>query len=133
MRLNEVTPTYAAAYWDWRITYWSSDEGQRLQSYNPKRRGAKTRTTHNAKKTPAVKTLLMEQSALNQIFYDAFQRGRMQQVFKMKAPTKSKTLTRRAGFDAYEYAMLTRYLRSRPLGSDHFGAFGVVGWLWPAR
>jgi hypothetical protein len=22
---------------------------------------------------------------------------------------------------------------SRPLGSDHFGAFGIVGWLWPAR
>jgi len=112
IRLNEVTPTLAAAYWDWRIAYWSSEEGQRLQSYNPKRRGAKTRTTHNAKKAPAVKTLLMEQSALNQIFYDAFQRGRMQQVFKIKAPTKSKTPTRRAGFDADEYATLTRYLRS---------------------
>jgi hypothetical protein len=24
-------------------------------------------------------------------------------------------------------------LLSRPLGSDHFGAFGLVGWLWPAR
>jgi hypothetical protein len=25
------------------------------------------------------------------------------------------------------------YIFSRPLGSDHFGAFGIVGWLWPAR
>lgn len=120
MRLNDITPTYAAAYWDWRIAYWTSEEGQKLQSYNPKRRGAKTRTTHNAKKAPAVKTLLMEQSALNQIFYDAFQRGRMQQVFKMKAPTKSRTPTRRAGFDAEEYATLTRYLRSY---RDCVGAF----------
>jgi hypothetical protein len=39
--LNEITPTIAAAYWDWRITYWASDEGVRLQKYNPKRRGAK--------------------------------------------------------------------------------------------
>ena len=54
----------------------------------------------------------MEQSALNQIFFDAFERGRLQQVFKMKAPAKNRTPTRRAGFDAEEYATLTRYLRS---------------------
>jgi len=110
--LNEITPTIAAAYWDWRITYWASDEGVRLQKYNPKRRGAKTSSTNNAKKAPAAKTLLMEQSALNQIFYDAFERGRMQQVFKMRAPTKNNKPTRRAGFDAEEYNTLTRYLRS---------------------
>ena len=110
--LNDVTPNYAVGYWDWRIGYWQSGEGEKLQGYNPKRRGAKTRTTNNAKKQPAAKTLLMEQSALNQIFYDAFERGRMQQVFKMRAPVKSRTPTRRAGFDADEYSALTRYLRS---------------------
>ena len=110
--LNEITPTVAAAYWDWRITYWASDEGERLQKYNPKRRGAKTSSTKNAKRAPAAKTLLMEQSALNQIFYDAFERGRMQQMFKMRAPTKSYKPTRRAGFDAEEYRVLVRNLRS---------------------
>jgi integrase len=110
--LNEITPSVASGYWDWRITYWASDEGVRLQKYNPKRRGAKTSSTNNAKKAPAAKTLLMEQSALHQIFYDAFERGRMQQVFKMRAPTKNNKPTRRAGFDAEEYNTLTRYLRS---------------------
>src|SRR5210317_2049848 len=39
------------------------------------------------KKAPAAKTLLIEQSALTQIFYDAFEFGRMQLVFKMLAST----------------------------------------------
>ncbi|MGB1853786.1 MAG: site-specific integrase, partial [Paracoccaceae bacterium] len=33
-------------------------------------------------------------------------------MFKLKAPAKNKTPTRRAGFDAEEYNTLTRYLRS---------------------
>jgi hypothetical protein len=75
MLLNDITPQFAAGYWDWRKSYWSTENAAKLQSYNPKRRGAKTRGTANAKKAPALKTLLMEQSALNQIFYDAFERG----------------------------------------------------------
>jgi hypothetical protein len=31
------------------------------------------------------------------------------------------------------YAFKVHVVMSRPLGSDHFGAFGIVGWLWPAR
>jgi integrase len=110
--LNDITPTIAMSYWDWRISYWDTDEGKRLQEYNPKRRGAKTRKTANVSRTPAVKTLLMEQSALNQIFYDAFERGRMQQTFKMKPPSKQRAPNRRAGFDALEYVTLVRNLRS---------------------
>ena len=112
MLLNDITPSVASGYWDWRIGFWDSAEGKALQKYNPKRRGAKTRGTNNARKAPATKTLLMEQSALNQIFFDAFERGRLQQVFKMRAPAKNRTPTRRAGFDAEEYTTLTRYLRS---------------------
>jgi integrase len=112
MLLNDITPSVASGYWDWRIGFWDSAEGKALQKYNPKRRGAKTRGTNNIRKAPAVKTLLMEQSALNQIFFDAFERGRLQQVFKMRAPAKNRTPARRAGFDAEEYATLTRYLRS---------------------
>jgi len=112
MLLNDITPSVASGYWDWRIGFWDSAEGKALQKHNPKRRGAKTRGTNNARKAPATKTLLMEKSALNQIFFDAFERGRLQQVFKMRAPAKNRTPTRRAGFDAEEYTTLTRYLRS---------------------
>ena len=78
MLLNDITPSVASGYWDWRIGFWDSAEGKALQKHNPKRRGAKTRGTNNARKAPATKTLLMEQSALNQIFFDAFERGRLQ-------------------------------------------------------
>lgn len=112
MVLNEITAQVVKGYWDWRITYWQREEGQKLQRYNPKRRGAKSSTTHNARAAPAAKTLLMEQSALNQIFFDAAELGRLQQTVKFRAPIQSRTPNRRAGFDADEYDALTRYLRS---------------------
>lgn len=71
MLLNDIDSAVANEYWDWRINFWGSDTGKRLANYNRKRRDAKTCTTKNAKKVPAQKTLQMEQSALNQIFYDA--------------------------------------------------------------
>lgn len=101
MLLNDITSQYATGYWDWRKSYWSTERAGKLRSYNPKRRGAKTRGTANAKKAPALKTLQMEQSALNQIFYDAFERGRTQQVFKMRVAATDKTPSRRAGFVSY--------------------------------
>lgn len=110
--LNDITPTVAADYWAWRMNYWVSGPGAKLAEYNPKRRDAKTKSTHNARAQPADKTLQMEQSALNQIFYDAFERGRMQQLFTMKAPKRSASVGKRPGFDAAEYKALTTYLRS---------------------
>ena len=112
-RLNEITPQIATAYWDWRITYWSSGQGERLIAYNPKRRGAKTRTTSNAKKAPSDKTLQMEQSALNQIFGDAVERGRSQQLHRFRPPRRSGKQARRPDFEQGEdYQTLYRYLRS---------------------
>jgi len=50
MLLNEITPQYAAEYWDWRKDYWKRKEAEKLRGYNPKRRNAKTLGTGNAKK-----------------------------------------------------------------------------------
>lgn len=60
MLLNDITIQHAAEYWDWRKNYWKQDKAEKLRDYNPKRRGAKTLGTGNAKENPAVKTLLME-------------------------------------------------------------------------
>jgi len=62
----------------------------------------------------------MEQSALNQIFYDAFEHGRLQQVFKLKAPSIGSKDSQRASFTEEEYNVLTRYLRSY---KDNVGIF----------
>ena len=112
MRLNEIDNTYAEGYWDWRLRYWETHEGKALQKYNPKRKAAKNKSTHNVSKTPANKTLQMEQSALNMIFYDARTRGRTQQDIRFKAPTNGATDSQRASFTEDEYNTLTRYLRS---------------------
>jgi hypothetical protein len=79
MLLNDITAQYAAEYWDWRKSYWKRQKGKMLRDYNPKRRSAKTLGTGNAKESPAVKTLQMEQSALNQIFYDERWLGKFEQ------------------------------------------------------
>ena len=129
MLLNDITAQYAAGYWDWRKSYWSTAKAVKLQSYNPKRRSAKTLGTANAKKTPALKTLQMEQSALNQIFYDASERGRTQQVFKMRVAATDRTPSRRAGFDtASDYLVLVRNLRSYRGCVGRFASEGLNAW-----
>ena len=110
MLLDDVNVDYAQRYFEWRIGYW--DTHSKLKKYNPKRRDAKTRATNNAVKVPAQKTLQMEQAALNQIFFDAVERGRTQQRFRLKAPAVDNGDAQRAGFDEQEYNVLTRNLRS---------------------
>lgn len=110
--LDAIDVSFNDKYWDWRQGYWTREENQKLLKYNPKRRNAKTKMTGNAVEQPALKTLRMEQSALNQIFFDAVERGRTQQRFKFKAPKVDNSDGQRAGFTADEYKVLTRYLRS---------------------
>ncbi len=112
MLLSDINTGVASGYWNWRNTYWSTGPGQKLQAYNPKRRGAKTTSTRNAKSAPSPKTLRMEQSALNQILWDARELGRLTHVFKLKAPKSHEPRNRRPHFDGSEYQILTRNLRS---------------------
>ena len=110
--LDAIDVSFNDKYWDWRQGYWTREENAKLLTYNPKRRNAKTKMTGNAVKQPALKTLQMEQSALNQIFFDAVERGRTQQRFRFKAPKIENSDGQRAGFTADEYKVLTRYLVS---------------------
>lgn len=127
--LNDITSQFANGYWDWRKAYWTLGPGKKLRVYNPKRRGSKNPGTANAKGTPSVKTLLMEQSALNQVFYDAFERGRMQQVFKMRVPDREQGSNRRAGFaSGKEHNVLVRNLRSYRDNVGRFKSEGLNKW-----
>jgi integrase len=128
MRLNDITPQCAHQYWDWRIAYWSTQKGEKLSDYNPKRRKAKTMTTHNAVKVPSKKTLQMEQSALNQIFFDARERGRLQQVFRFKSPADSRPHSRRPHFEPDEHSSMTAYLRSYRNVNGRFKKDRVNAW-----
>ena len=128
MRLNEIIPTFAHSYWDWRIAYWSTQQGEKLADYNPKRRKAKTVTTHNAVRVPSKKTLQMDQTALNQIFWDARERGRLQQVFKLKPPSDSRPHQRRPHFEPDEHQSMVTYLRSYRDVIGHFKEDKVNAW-----
>ena len=108
--LPEITIDEADGYWTWSISYWQSGVGKKIEKANPRRFRAKTISSHNAKKTPAQKTLLMEQSALNQIFTDALLRKRIHHQILMRAPVISKRDTRRPTFDDHEWNVLTTNL-----------------------
>ena len=123
MLLDDIDYDYAQRYFEWRVGYWHRAENAKLLNYNPKRRGLKTQGTKNAVKTPAYKTLLMEQSALNQIFFDAVSRNRTTQRFRLKAPNSNNGDGQRAGFDADEYKALYTYLESY---RDAKGVFKAV-------
>ena len=118
--MNEITDHVADAYWGWRIGFWRSPEGERLQRYNPKRQGSKTRTTSNAKMHPSNKTLLMEQSALNQIFNDAARQQRTRALIQLKAPRPNQLDTRRPAFDDDEWSVLTKHLHDWAEGINSY-------------
>ncbi len=128
MRLNEINAAVAQGYWDWRVSYWSTQQGEKLASYNPKRRKAKTTATNNAVKVPSKKTLQMDQTALNQIFNDAREQGRLQQQFKMKAPSDNRPHVRRPHFENDERERMVAFLRSYRDGTGHFKNDRVNAW-----
>ncbi len=71
----------------------------------------------------------MEQSALNQIFFDAAERGRMQQILKMRLPDKDQRPNRRPGFDTgRENTVLVRNLRSYRDGVGRFASKNLNKW-----
>jgi integrase len=117
--LSQITASFADSYWEWRISYWQGPQGQKLRSYNPKRRAAKSQTTQNAKSVPSDKTLHMEQSALNQIFADACLQRRMPYL-KLKAPKPSKGYGRGATFDEREFRVLTENLINWALRRERY-------------
>ena len=71
-KLDQITMDFAKSYWGWRKRYWVDGPGVNPAAdqlkYNRRRRGLGNTSTANAKKNPAHKTLMMEQSALNQVF-----------------------------------------------------------------
>jgi integrase len=114
-KLDEITSDIADGYWNWRRRYWAEGEGVKQIAYNRRRKGQKTHSTHNAKQTPAYKTLAMEQSALNQFFDWCFSTKRYLRYpvkLKVVASKKSKNEGRRATFTNLEWTFLTRNLGS---------------------
>lgn len=128
MLLDDIDVDYAQRYFEWRRAYWNTEANAKKLKYNPKRRDAKTRATFNASKQPAKKTLQMEQSALNQIFFDAVERNRTEQRFRLTAPDIDTGDGQRAGFNADEYKQLYTYLRSYRDAVGVFKATRLNSW-----
>ena len=125
-KLDDITMEFANGYWAWRKRYWLDGPGVNPAAnqikYNRRRRGLPNRTTHNAKKNPAHKTLLMEQSALNQIFSWCYSSKRfMRYSIKMKAPSgHNQTEGRRASFTDDEWESIKWNLQDWANGTGKY-------------
>jgi integrase len=117
-----ITDEFVAQYWDWRINYWSSQDGQEKIEKAQKSRTTKNKpyknVLGNVAKVPAQKTLQMEQSLIRQILYWARRTGRMKMDVLVKAPKIPKSQSvrennppRRPAFELEEWRTLIRYLR----------------------
>lgn len=122
-KLDVITADIADGYWAWRKNYWKSEEGEKLIVKNPRRRGLANRTTANHAKSPALKTLQMEQVALNQFFRWAYEKKRLMR-FQVRLSVTSTSNNgkegRRATFNDHEWIVLTRNLLSWARGIGKF-------------
>lgn len=124
-KLDAITADVADGYWGWRKNYWNSEEGEKVIATNPRRRGLPNRTTANHAKTPALKTLQMEQVALNQFFKWAYQKKRLMRYqvhLSVNSSSGNGKEGRRATFDNQEWNVLTRNLLSWGQGVGKFSA-----------
>lgn len=117
---SAISDEFVAQYWDWRVNYWSSGEGEKAIEAAKKRRTTKKNPRinrlGNVAKVPAKKTLQMEQSVLRQIFYWAKRTGRLKNEPLVKVPNLNRGhkegVARRPAFDIHEWRILTKFMRS---------------------
>ena len=124
-KLDTITADVADGYWAWRKNYWKDGDGTKLIVKNPRRRGLGNRGTANHAKTPALKTLQMEQVALNQFFRWAYEKKRLMRFqvrLTVNSSSKKDNEGRRATFDNHEWNVLTRNLLSWTQGVGKFAA-----------
>lgn len=107
-------------YWNWRINYWVSEEGQENLNAVENRKNNLGNQRHskkgNVKKSrPADKSLYMEQSLLKQIFWWGHRRGIVHRQPYIKAPRdaaqKNLRTARRPTFELDEWRKLYRHMR----------------------
>lgn len=128
LRSEQITNQKVQAYWTWRINYWTSPEGQQKIQMAQKSRSTEKRPYKqklgNVAKTPAQKSLQMEQSVLRQILQWANLNGIIGSLPEIKAPkiNKQKGVVRRPAFELEEWKTLYRFLREwvkAPKASDN--------------
>jgi hypothetical protein len=122
-KLDQITNEFANSYFDWRKRYWVDGPGANQVSYNRRRKGMKTSSSHNAKKNVSFTTLRMEQSALNQFFnwcYSSKRYIRYPIKLKVVASQRQKQEGRRATFNNAEWNALTRNLLSWAEGKGKY-------------
>ena len=113
----QITDALIERYWDWRRNFWNSEAGRnRLEEAlraRPTKANPHKSRLGNVSRSPAPKTLMMEQTVLKQIFHWGVRTGAMTKMPHVKVPLQKRHgVSRRPAFSMEEWQALYRYLRS---------------------
>lgn len=103
MPINSITNQVAQDYWQWRLGYWDRASDEERRAYP------------NHSKTPKLKSLQMERSALREFFAWAKDTARVARIvpeFHHSIFNNTED-ARRPSFDKDEWERLDRYMRER--------------------
>ena len=117
MKLSEIDDATIQRYWDWRQNYWQSEAGvekiDRARKSRPSAKHPHKSNLGNVARTPANKSLQMEQTVLKTLFRWANRYGLVQQVPEIRAPKAagSPSVVRRPAFTLAEWRALYKFMR----------------------
>lgn len=112
--VSDLTKRIVDGYWDYRLNFWFSDEGEQRIKLNQKRISAKTQSSQNVAKKPSYATLRAEASLINEILREAADAGHLARSIKVSAQDAVHKDERgseyRDTFDNDEWRVLTTNL-----------------------
>jgi integrase len=112
--LTNLNKKVMDGYWDYRLTFWDSKEGQQRIQLNQRRVGAKTKSSHNVAKKPSFATLRAESSLINEMLRAAVDEGHLSRTIKISAqdavPKEDRMVQHRDTFTNDEWRVLTSNL-----------------------
>ena len=112
--ISELTKSFLDTYWNFRLTFWESKEGQQRIELNSSRISAKTKSSHNIAVKPSYATLRAESSLINEMLRGAVDAGHLMRTITISPqdalPKEERVTEYRDTFTDDEWRVLTSNL-----------------------
>lgn len=109
--LADITHSVVSGYWDYRLTFWTTEAGKSRAVLNQSRISAKTKSSHNVAPKPAFASLKMEAGLINEFLKAAEKAGHLSRSVRISAQDAVSKHEREDGyrdtFTEEEYRKLT--------------------------
>ena len=108
--ISELNKKVVDGYWDFRLSFWHTEEGKARIEINEKRANSKSKSSRNIAKKPSFATLKAEASLINEFLRAAVDDGYLMRSIKISAqdavPKSERELGYRDTFTEHEWRVL---------------------------